>query len=431
MPRVASFPQKCALILALTVLGAVLIISFRHLPNEPIAGEDEAKSDHSDVLQRHHPKTQVGDRVSEITVQTAQPKNNLLSEGVMNEVETTTMTARPLSKDIINKAEKFVSTTMTAQPKSDLSQDLINKVEKFVFFIGYPRSGHSIVGSFMDAHPHMVVAHEFMLFRKVKELSLKQEMDKISLLQNKSYLFNSLYHASIRDSKMGWRSRSSDSKNYTLTVDSPWVGKYDRYISVIGDKCGGITSNTYNESPGGFTAHYKQLKHTVRIPIKVFHCIRNPYDMVSTNTLYKMAFKAHPHDPYKFVSLYKENMSKLGYMEFMKARYNNERMLEDRFNLLESQARAVSNIIDLVGADNTLELHNSELVTDPKSALTKICAFLEVDCSAKYLKTCSEKVFKSVSKSRELVVWPQTIRNRMDDLIRRYPFFHRYSFNGE
>ena len=27
-------------------------------------------------------------------------------------------------------------------------------------FVGYPRSGHSLIGSLLDAHPNMLVAHE-------------------------------------------------------------------------------------------------------------------------------------------------------------------------------------------------------------------------------------------------------------------------------
>ena len=44
-----------------------------------------------------------------------------------------------------------------------LPSEVINGIKKFVFFVGYAcaRSGHSIVGSLMDAHPHVVIAHEF------------------------------------------------------------------------------------------------------------------------------------------------------------------------------------------------------------------------------------------------------------------------------
>jgi len=35
-----------------------------------------------------------------------------------------------------------------------------SKLRNFVLFVGYPRSGHSLVGSLIDAHPHAIIAHE-------------------------------------------------------------------------------------------------------------------------------------------------------------------------------------------------------------------------------------------------------------------------------
>ena len=312
-------------------------------------------------------------------------------------------------------------------PVDRLPPDVINRVEKFVFFIGYPRSGHSIVGSFMDAHPHMVIAHEFMLFKRLRVLNREQEISKIALLKDKRFLFNALYRSSVRDSMMGWRSDSNHSKNYSLAVDSPWLGKYGGYISVIGDKSGGMTANSYNEAPENFTAHYKQLQKTVRIPIKVIHCVRNPYDMVATNTLYEMGAKLH--NP-KFPSSFKFNMSQLENLAYKEARFDNEGMLEGKLDLLDREANAVRKIIDLVGANRVLELHNRELVNDPKTTLIKLCAFLEVDCSAEYIRTCISKVFKSVSKTRDLVVWPQSLRSKVEDIIKRHSFFHGYSFTS-
>ena len=42
-------------------------------------------------------------------------------------------------------------------------------VEKFAFFIGFTRSGHSIVGSFMDAHPNMIIAYQYKFFRQLSK----------------------------------------------------------------------------------------------------------------------------------------------------------------------------------------------------------------------------------------------------------------------
>ena len=320
------------------------------------------------------------------------------------------------------------STTMRDSVLRSLPTDVINKVEKFVFFIGYPRSGHSIVGSFMDAHPHMVIAHEFKLFKKLRNLNEVQEIDQIELLQSKHYLFDSLYNSSIGAVTSGWRSKDKNVKNYTLSVDSPWLGKYDRYISVIGDKSGGKTSILYSQEPEQFTAHYQQLKKTLGIPIKVIHCIRNPYDMVSTNALYRAGDIRNNE---KFVTNFKLWMSKLKYREFTKAQFNDENILNWSIDLFKNQTIAVVKIADLVGAQNVLNIHNSNLVNDPNSTLTKICCFLEVKCSPEYLRSCSEKVFKSTSKSRKLVAWPQRLRDIMDNLIKTYTFFHRYSFSSE
>jgi len=37
---------------------------------------------------------------------------------------------------------------------------LFDKVRTYVMFVGYPRSGHSLIGSLLDAHPNVVIAHE-------------------------------------------------------------------------------------------------------------------------------------------------------------------------------------------------------------------------------------------------------------------------------
>src|SRR3989344_1389974 len=35
-----------------------------------------------------------------------------------------------------------------------------SSVRTFILFVGYPRSGHSLIGSIMDAHPNIIIAHE-------------------------------------------------------------------------------------------------------------------------------------------------------------------------------------------------------------------------------------------------------------------------------
>ena len=41
-----------------------------------------------------------------------------------------------------------------------LPASVIDAVQHFVFFIGYARSSHSIIGSLLDAHPNVVIAKQ-------------------------------------------------------------------------------------------------------------------------------------------------------------------------------------------------------------------------------------------------------------------------------
>ena len=48
--------------------------------------------------------------------------------------------------------------------KFELPQFVIDHVKTFVFFVGFAHSGHSIVGSLLDSHPHVVISHELNVF---------------------------------------------------------------------------------------------------------------------------------------------------------------------------------------------------------------------------------------------------------------------------
>ena len=39
-------------------------------------------------------------------------------------------------------------------------EDIFKSVERYCMFIGYTRSGHSLVGSLLDAHPNIIIGHE-------------------------------------------------------------------------------------------------------------------------------------------------------------------------------------------------------------------------------------------------------------------------------
>ena len=311
--------------------------------------------------------------------------------------------------------------------KTVLTKKVIDGVKAFIFFIGYGRSGSSIVSSFIDAHPHAIVSYQYGIFAdKNKEL-----------LKDKTNLFNKLYRRSQYDIKSGARSHTK--KNYTLHVSSLWQGEYDRYISLIGDKNAGKSVDVYVNSPSTFLNRYKILQETVGVPFKVVYVVRNPFDIISTSALYsngkKLSTSKFDSDDLVMVSHYKSVMKRLyddGNMkEFQDARLRTEDLTNIISRVVE-RTKAIEDIIDLIGTDNVWQVHNTDLVDDPKKTLREMCSFFELDCSTDYIDTCAGQVFKSVSRTRDLLVWPQKERQMvMDGIVRRFSFFSRYTFKSD
>jgi hypothetical protein len=106
-----------------------------------------------------------------------------------------------------------------------LPQDVIDNVRIFIVFLGYPRSGHTILGALMDAHPNMVISHQY-------------NPCVHSRSSNKSRLFNEMYRNSYKNAMdiNGARGQNYNKKNYTAYVANSWQGNYDKYIRVIGGK---------------------------------------------------------------------------------------------------------------------------------------------------------------------------------------------------
>lgn len=105
---------------------------------------------------------------------------------------------------------------------------LYNGVESFVLFVGYPRSGHSLVGAILDSHPEIIIPHEFDLLTKLNRFFHDPNEDSHS---RRLRIFSKLHSVSRRQAMFGNRS-----PNYTLGysyhIPGSWQGKYRNRIRV-------------------------------------------------------------------------------------------------------------------------------------------------------------------------------------------------------
>lgn len=289
-----------------------------------------------------------------------------------------------------------------------LNESNIKQVETFLFFIGYPRSGHSIVASCLDAHPDIVIAHEFNLFPRLLRSDMHDQ------LVNRTILYNGLYQNSIRATKVGWRSvEPSKNKGYSphLNSSNSWQGRFRR-LRIIGDKSGGVTARCIRDQPMAFAKVYDELSETVQVPLKALHVVRNPYDMIATQILYR-------------ISLAKGKKANFSASNQFKDRH----IVTQVLNGLKTEAEAVSSFNEK-WKSVAMEVHNVDFIQDSKGILRNVCKFLNVECSESYLKLCEDATFKEPIQSRHSVFWSKSHRASVNGMIEDHPFFHRYSFDS-
>lgn len=291
-----------------------------------------------------------------------------------------------------------------------LNQSSIDEVETFLFFIGYPRSGHSIVGTLIDAHPGAIVAHEFNLFSKLFQNGARKQ-----LLRDKETLYNALYQNSIRHATLGWRSMSSryyERKGYSLHFNSSsFQGRFD-HLKVIGDKSGGVTTHCFYADPTLFVEMFNKIVHSVRVPIKVLHVVRNPYDMIATRLMYRKS-----EDKGKKINT-TQNL------------INDKKIIVRATEALRAEVKAVNSFLNQFKQLEILEVHIEELIYNTKTTISAICTFLGLECSQSYLEMCDDKVFDEPSRSRTGIEWDKKSREIINKLIQHNSFLRTYTFNN-
>ncbi len=243
-------------------------------------------------------------------------------------------------------------------------------VECYCMFVGYPRSGHSLIGSLLDAHPDMIIAHELDALKYV-EAGLSREQLFCLLLEN-----------SRRFTEQGrvWQ-------EYSYQVNSQWQGRF-RTLRVIGDKKGGLSSVRLRRNP----RLLDELRRSVGPRIKFIHVIRNPFDNIST-----MSRKDAPN-------------------------------LQQAVPMYFGMAQASLQVQRQTPPEDFIEVRHEKFLEDPARHLRELCRFLGRDAPEDYVRDCAAIVKPSPHQSRRDAPWtPQLI-----ELVRRemknFPFLDGYSY---
>ena len=100
-------------------------------------------------------------------------------------------------------------------------------------FIGYSRSIHSLVGSILDAHPEIIIPHEYNVLENWQKY---RSLRALSEILPKYQLFLDLHQLSKEQAMLGvrsspWVTRTRRSY-YRYNVPGLWQGGYEKTIKV-------------------------------------------------------------------------------------------------------------------------------------------------------------------------------------------------------
>lgn len=255
------------------------------------------------------------------------------------------------------------------------NRDLFDGVEKYCMFVGYPRSGHSLVGSLLDAHPSVIIAHELDALKFVEAGFGRDQLYQLLL-----------------DNSRRFAQKGREWTGYAYEVPGQWQGRFDA-LRVIGDKKGGRSTLRLAENP----ELLHRLRKTVATDIRFVHTVRNPYDNIAT---------MHKH------ALQHGRNQGLG------------ATIENYF----SRCAMNAGLKERLGDGVMLEIRHESFVEDPKSWLRELCGSLELGYDQYYLEDCAGAVFESPHKSRYDLEWSSVTLAAIRAGIERFDFLEGYSF---
>ncbi len=250
----------------------------------------------------------------------------------------------------------------------------VDGLNTVLLFIGYPRSGHSLVGSLLSAHPEVVVAHELhALWYRERGFTLRQI---VGLMLRRDLWFE-------RHDRQ-WT-------EYNYSVPGQWQGRY-RMLTVIGDKKGDGVTDLTHRYPGLLCGFLREVRNT-GAELKVIHTVRNPFDNIATMQ------RRTGDDPDYVIERHMKRLA------------------------------VNSALISVLPPGTVYTVRHEDLIGRPEDELSALLRYLDLAVPEGYLEACSGILYTAPHRSRDGMDWSPTQREVVERMIARTPFLGGYSFD--
>ena len=275
-------------------------------------------------------------------------------------------------------------------------------VERFALTIGYNRSGSSMLGQLINAHPEIVLAHELRMFERLRALRFIPTPSARGRVTRM-----------IIESDREFARASYAQSGYSYAVNGLWQGKYSR-LRVIGNKASVNTVAGLNAAWGAKTLDY--IRRRARLPARFLFTVRNPYDMVASRTLHRRRDHAVADLPPP--------------RRYAPADSDRVDVEEEAVRFFLQLSERLSRVLPTIPKEDAIETRCEDFIASPKENLRRICAFLGVSEDEDYLDACAAFTLREQSPTRLKVRWTDDQIAQIADAVEKYPWFAGYKFDG-
>lgn len=242
-----------------------------------------------------------------------------------------------------------------------------SKLNTFVLIIGNSRTGSTLLGSILDAHPNAIIANETsasaIFWRSLSRYDILKEI----------YVNSKKYRTSGRMSE-----------GYDYSIQQSAFGKSD--IFVMGDKVWNPATLLLH----GDYSLLPRLEEVLKAPIKIIHSIRNPFDVITTMHMRSKA------------------------------------PIRDRILWYFMHCDAVCAIRDHCQSSRFMDIHHENLILSPEKTISDLFYFIGLDPKIYPIEACKKLLFSEPKKTRCNIDWIKEDIKNIVNKMSLYVFLEKY-----
>lgn len=238
----------------------------------------------------------------------------------------------------------------------------------FTLIIGNARSGSTLMGAVLDAHPHVVIANE-----TTASATFWRGLDGGAILAE-------VFENAERNAATG-----RPSEGYTYQIGVPPSQKQG--IQIAGDKIFNPATLLLHGDHGLIPS----LEERIGVPVRFIYAIRNPFDTIAT--------------------MHRRSGAPIA----------------DRIRWYFMHCDATEAIRARLPADRFIECHHDDLLSTPALELERLCGFLGIEVDAAHLGGVGAMLFAAPRRTRGNVTWSEPDVLAVREGIGRFACLSRYA----